>query len=114
AVQNRWYTTDDGKPGGTSAGDVVLNHAETLMTTTPTDETAGVQNSHGIGVGGEMKAYDDSAVEVQADESSLKKYVLPRNEAAVDAGEIADVEASVWEDEQAKEPFIAGDQTWYK
>ncbi len=113
ALQNTSYTENDGKPGATSSGDRVSNTAEILMTTSPTDLTAAVENSNGTGVGGEFRAAEDSQEYLDAPEGGLKKYVLPRAEGAQTAASITG-SALAWEDEKAPEPFAAGDEVWYK
>lgn len=102
-----------GGSGGTSSGDLVRNGAEVLMSTTPAPDTDANEPS-GQSVGGEMRAYDDSSADLRSTVSQLKKFVLPRSAGPVAAADIAAVPASAWEDIQAPEPFIVGDEVWYK
>ena len=114
ASQNSAYLGEGGTTGGTSSGDVVRNSADVVLTTTPTAATADVKNASGVEVGGAWKAEDDSHAVVRATTSEMTKSVLPRSAGAVKPADIAAVPTSKWEDVRATEPFIAGDEVWYR
>ncbi len=115
ATQNTNYAQEDGQSGVTSSGDRVYNDAEIVMTTTPfvsDDVDTDVVNGNGVGVDDDLRAHDDSRATVSAPESEMSKEVLPRSVGAVSAADIATTAG--WVEDEAPEPFAAGDRVWFK
>lgn len=129
ARQNQSYVTDDAenKNGATSSGDTVTNSVQLEAKTTPRDETNGLENTGGAGVGDDYFTWDDSQALVVTNFSDTQKSVLRNSPEfnALDAdgvvaldygsGAITDPEDPdyPWTGKEVK-PFGIGDQVWFK
>lgn len=126
--QNRSYLDAGDANGSTSSGDTVSNSVEIDLTTTARPGVNGLENSEGVGAGGDHWAWDDSAAQLEADFSGMSKWVL-KNEPGSGGLAPADLIAedfptpTTWVDPEdpvsnwtknEERPFAVGDEVWFR
>lgn len=100
--------------GATTSMDLFENEAEINARTTPIDALDGVTSSTGAEAdSGPWNAWDDSRAWVRAGETGMTKQVLERRAGVPDREDIAAENRWVRTPEE-NQPFMVGDQTWYK
>ncbi|MGO3833866.1 MAG: isopeptide-forming domain-containing fimbrial protein [Microbacteriaceae bacterium] len=108
--QNSAYLSKSGKNGATTSGDIVRNSVEIEALTTPTPETAGIENAGGSTVGEGFYVSDDSEARVRTADTIISKSAL--NSETVSAGDITHGDLE-W-GKRKETPVAVGDEVWYK